>query len=409
MRGRQHGPIPSVVPHAATAVSAVALAFAVLLPGPAAAQSQLPPPSPARQSPFEVDVIALAARNPFLETDDDAFTAAIALAAKGHTDWQLAPGTNLDADGAVAFRQYSRKYGNFLTGRAALALDHRHNEYLSFLSEASYERVLPTEAQGSSIDSAVDPLSLQDNYQLAQTVTWHGDALSTVSGRLGWTRLDPHGSTLLQSTSALALTLNAKRQIDPLTTLGAVTVMTWSRTGPGSGSGPSSGDDPHAWTAQLTAERRMGHGWRAQIALGATRTSQLNNLGQRQGSGVQFAGNTLLCHEPGHVSACITASVQPVISSYGGIRRETAVGASLNWRLTERGTLTANADYRRSPQSAPAADIDTMRLAARYDYRLNGQVVLFAGPEYYRRTGVGGQTVHSAQFQIGITIGIPHQ
>lgn len=344
---------------------------------------------------------ALAARNPFLVPGEDAFTAAAELAVKAHQDWQLAPGTRLDGAGNLAFRQYSREYGNFVTGRAALALDHRRNEYLSLLSEASFERVLPSEAQGDSIDAAIDPVSLQDNYQLAQTVTWHRDALSTVSGRLGWTRLDPRGSSLLEPTNALALTLNARRQVDRATTLGGVVAMTWSRS--------RSGGDPHAWSAQLTAERKFGPAWRAQVGLGATRTSQLDDLRQRQDSGVHFAGNALVCHEPRRVSACITASIQPVVSSYGGIRRETAVGATLGWRTGERGTLTANADYRRSPQPAPSPDIDTMRLAARYDFLLDGQFALFAGPDYHRRTGIGGRAVDSIQFRIGVTIGIPRQ
>lgn len=392
MKRRRHGPIKGT----ASAI-AIALAITVVLPERGEAQSQLQAQT-RPVTPIEVDMSVFAARDPFLEADN-AVTAGAQLALRGRTDWQLAPGTVLDADGNVAFRQYSRKYGNFVTGRAAMALNHRRNEYLSLLSEASFERLLPAEAIGNSIDSAIDPVHLQDNYALAQTIIWHSDALSTVSGRLGWTRLDPRGSSLLERTSAIDLMINAKRQIDPLTTLGALGTMTWSQS--------RVGGDPHAWSFYLTAERRIVHSWRLQAQVGITRTSQLNILGVRQSGGAQFAGSARLCHEPGRLNACVTASIQPVVSAYSGILRETAYGASLSWRSSERGTLTASANYRRSPQPPPSRAIDTMQLAARYDFRLNRQVSLFAGPEYRRRTGVSGQTVDSTVFLIGVTIGLP--
>ncbi|WP_395397404.1 hypothetical protein WBP07_32525 [Novosphingobium sp. BL-8A] len=383
-----------------TAAIAIALAITMAIPGRAAAQTlDQPQTQPQTHTPIEIDMTIFAGRNPLLVTDDDAVTGGVEVGLRAGKDWQLSPGTKLGAEGNVAFRQYSRRYGNFVTGRAALALDHRHNEYLSFQSEASFERVLPAEATADSIDSAIDPLTLQNNYALRQTVTWNPNALSTISGQLGWRQLDPQGSSLLERTTAVDLSLNARRQIDALTTLGLLGMMTWSRS--------RAGGDPRAWSAYFTAERRIVHAWRLQAQVGVTRTSQLDTLGARQSGGIQFAGNASLCHDPGRISACVTASIQPVVSAYNGIQRETAYGATFSWRSSPRGTLTASADYRRSPQPAPSPAIDTMRIAARYDFRLNQQTTLFAGPEYRRRTNVSGQTVDSTVFRIGVTIGLP--
>ncbi len=373
---------------------AIALAITMALPGRAQAQAQ---PKPIM--PIEIDMSVFAARNPFLEPDDDVVTGGAVVSVRGRTDWQLAPGTDLDADGRVAFRQYTRRYGNFVTGRAALALNHRHNEYLTLLTEASFERLLPTETMVNSIDSAIDPISLEDNYNLSQTITWHSDALTTVNGRLGWSKLDPQGSSLLERTTAINLNVDAKRQIDALTTLGAVGMMTWSRT--------QTGGNPHAWSLLFTADRRIIDSWRLQAQAGISRTSQVDAIGVRRTGGVQFAGNASLCHDPGRFTACLTASIQPIVSAYGGILRETAYGATLSWRTSQRGTLTASADYRRSPQPPPDRAINTTQLAARYDFRLNQQFTLYAGPEYNRRTGLSGQKVDSTVFQIGVTIGLP--
>lgn len=340
-----------------------------------------------------------AGRNPFLVVGDDKFAIGGKIAAQGRTGWTLAPGTRLDANGSIAFQQFSDGYGNFVTGGAALSLDHRRDEYLSLHSEASFERVLPTEAIADSIDSAIDPLNLQDRYSLAQTVTWHSDALTTMSGRLGWTRLDPRGSDLLEKTRAIDANLDASRQIDAYTSIGARANFTWSKS--------QSGGDPHAWSVRLTVERRFDHAWRAEFGAGVTQTSRLDDLGRRGGPGVQFAGNLRLCHEPGRLTACVTASIEPVVSSYGGIRRETALGATLGWRTSARGTISATADYRLSPQPSPDPDIEATSITARYDHRLNGQTSLFGGLEYRQRTDVSGRSVDAAVARLGISIGIP--
>ncbi|TCM20825.1 hypothetical protein EDF56_102488 [Novosphingobium sp. PhB165] len=388
-----------------------AIGLAMLLPQPAFAQAQVSPVTDTApitatgtaQSPphIEFDLSMFGGRNPFLIPGEDAFTVGGEVAARGGAGLDLGPGTRLQADGSVAFRQYSQGYGNFVTGGVALALDHRHNEYLSLHTDASFERILSIEELTDSIDSAIDPLSLQDRTVLGQTVTWHSDALTTVSGRVDWNRLVPHDSLLLDKTSALGATFNAQRQIDSLTTLGAVGVFTWTKS--------KTGGDPNAWSVRATASRRMGHGWRAEVELGIAQTSRLDTFGQRGSGGVQFAGSGQLCHEPGHVSVCINASIEPVVTSFRGIQRESAVGATLNWRTSEYGTITASADYRRTPQLGPNGDINATRLSARYDHRLDSRMSVFGGVEYRRRTGIGGQPADSAVLQIGITLGIPRR
>jgi hypothetical protein len=105
---------------------------------------------------LEFDVNALVSDNPFLTTEKERATGAVELVARPRAELQLDPRTNLDFTGEVGFRQYSRRYGNFVTGRSDLRLRHRRSEYLTINGQASYARDLVSDSLTDSIDFAVD-------------------------------------------------------------------------------------------------------------------------------------------------------------------------------------------------------------------------------------------------------------
>nr|WP_314466476.1 hypothetical protein [uncultured Novosphingobium sp.] len=364
----------------------------------------LPARSAAQNQPrIEVDMSLFAARNPFLLPGDDAVTLGGQIAGKASAEWPLDFRTRIETGGSLAYRQYTREYGNFLTGSAELALVHRRNEYLSLRTELSFERVLPVEAVASSLDSAIDPVSLQDRYEVAQGVTVHTDARTALNARLGWSRIDPRGSLLLTPTDAISLDFGAENRIDAATTLGLGGQITSSRS--------SSGGDPHAWAVQAKAIRRFPRAWNAEIEIGVTRLSRLTPGSGRESGPVQFSGNGSLCHEPGHIRFCASAAVASVVSSFGGIQREVSAATSLDWRSSERGRLIARGEYRRSPQSGGPGgnlpDIEVLSLTSRYEHRLDGQFLLYGGAEFQQRTGLSDIRLNSLTFRTGLLYRIP--
>lgn len=345
-----------------------------------------------------------AARNPFLLPENDTVTPGGQVAVKAGAEWPLDFRTKLETGGGIAYRQYSRKYGHFVTGSADLALIHRRNEYLSLRSEASLERVLPIEAMASSVDSAIDPVSIQLRYDLSQTATVHTSARTTFTGRLGWSRIEPRGSVLLAPTSAVSAEIGAETRIDAVTTLGAVGQGTTSRS--------ATGGDPHAWSILAKAARRLPRAWNATVELGATRVSR-RGLGRRRDIGpVQFSGNASLCQVPGRIRFCASAAVASVVGSFGGIQRETSATMSLDWRTSERGSLIARGAYVRAPRSTASESpelprLELLSLMSRYEHQLDGRFVLYGSAEYRRRVGIGDRPRDSLTFQTGLLYRIP--
>ena len=390
MTALRHGTLPALALHGPAFA-----AIAALLPAVATAQSQ---------PRIEVDMSLFAARNPFLLPEDDTVTPGGQLAVKAGAEWRLDFRTKLETEGAVAYRQYARRYGHFVTGRADVALVHRRNEYLSLRSAASFERVLPIEALASSVDSAIDPVSIQVRHDLSQAATVHTSARTAFTGHLGWSRIDPRGSTLLAPTSAVSAELAAETRIDSVTTLGAVAQVTRSRS--------ATGGDPHAWSILGKAARRLPRAWNAAVELGATRVSRRGTGSRRETGPVQFSGRASLCQEPGRVRFCASAAVASVVGSFGGIQRETSAAMSFDWRSSARGTLAARGSYVRVPRSTglqgfEVPGLELLNLIARYEHRLDERFVLYGGAEYRRRVGIGDTPLDSVTLQTGLLYRIP--
>lgn len=343
---------------------------------------------------IDAEANALASDNPFLLPDGNTQALAAEVIARSDVRWPLGPGTTVDTDLELGLRQYSRRYGHFVLGRGGATLDHRDSEYLSINSTVSYARELPSEALASSIDSAIDPVSVVSTFLSRSVLTWNLDARTSILTGFGLQRIDRDSSILPRATTR-DLSLGFARQVSPLLRVGLDALVTVGKGG--------AGDESRSRAVRLTASRRLDKFWRADLRLGVERLDVVSGLGGRNNR-TQFTGGGSFCYEPTRLSACLTGDVRSGISAIGGLQRELAVGAIVNRQVSEHGTLRGSAEYRRSTLGILDRSVDALRLTSRYEHRLTERLSLTAGADYLRRTGITERSIAGAAFRIGLTL-----
>jgi hypothetical protein len=358
-----------------------------LVPSVAAAQARIE---------LGADASIVASDNPFLIPGGN--TAAIAgqITARPSLTWTIAPATTVQADMAIGLRQYDRRYGNFLLGRAEADIRHRSSEYFSAFGSVSYARELSTETAVNNIDSAIASVGVVTSYAARSTLTWNPNARTSVVGDLAWNRVSRPGSLLVSTANYRDLSINFSRRVSPLTSFGVETELSWGDAG--------TGGQSKAQAARLTATRRLSSDWRGNLKVGVERLDASGGFAPPSSATIQFSGSGEFCYEPQHLVACLTAAVRSGTSGLGGLQREVVFGGSLNRKLSLTSSLAATAEYRRSRLGLLAQPVDMLRLTASYDRRLNRRVSLTAGGDYLRRTGLAGERVSAAVLRVGVTI-----
>lgn len=370
-------------------------AIAILLPAPAAAQ----------EKPYiEVDMTVFTGRNPFLIPGDTEVTSGGEVGLRGEASVGVDYRTALELDGGIAYRRYTRRFGDFVTGHANVGLEHRNSERLSLRTEASYGRYLPLEAAVASIDAAIDPVSLQERYALDQHVNWTPDRLTRVIGRVELTRISPRGSLVLTQTDAATLTMSMERRVAPTTWLGLEGQVTRSEA--------RDGGTARAGSVGVKGGFRFGRNWGLDVTAGLSKTSRGGPDGPREGGSGQFAARASLCYDPRRFRFCLSGAVSPVVTSFDGIRREKALGATFDLQTLPHANFHLEADYRAMPARAvpgtsALADPKVMRVAARYEHQLDNRLTLNVGASYDRRVGLARQPFDSWTVRVGATFRIP--
>lgn len=359
---------------------AVAMISVTLLASPCAAQSRLRLDSDAR---------LILSDNPFLLSGTRRGTAAVEVVARPELNLPLAPTTALDLSAVVAHRQYLRRYGNYLTGRAEAVASHRDSEYLSFDTRVSYARELPADALTDSIDFSVDSRSLRESVSTRSSLSWNPNARTQVTAAGGWERSRYPDSALLSSTEALRFDLGMSRRISATTALGVQANATISE---GAGS-----DDLNAKSLRATIAQRIGTYWQANAQLGLEWT----NAGSSDRPLPSGSGN--FCYTPASFQACLSASLQSEVSGFGGLQREYYIGATANWRLSERSSVSATASYRAAQSGTLDGNANAMRLSGSYERRLTRALALTGSLDYLARKTLTGERHGAMVFQIGIT------
>ncbi len=344
---------------------------------------------------------AFSASNPFLLSEDPGITPGGEIVVRPDLTWPIGPGTTATAEGSLGFRQYSRRYGNFVTGQATGTLQHRRSEYLWLRTDASYERILPTDALADSIDVAIDPVSLRENIQARQTLTWNPNETTSVVGSVAWLRTDAIDSPILIGTSAFDFSIGAEKRVSPLLAVGVRGQVITTRS--------ELGDDPTIKAFRLTATRRLAGTWRAQASVGIDQENRTGLDSVRRETPARLSGSGGICYEPEHMAVCLTAAIRSVISGFGNLQRETSVGATLRRRISENGTLAASADYRRAPLPGVPGRAEVLQLSTDYEHRVSRRFSLRSGVDYLRRNLLAGDRAGSVVVHVGLTLREPRR
>lgn len=342
---------------------------------------------------FDADVFA--SDNPFLLPGEDLGSAAVDVAARPYVDWDLDHRTQLAFTGEVGFRQYQRRYGNFVTGFADLELEHRRNEYLTFGGRARYDRSLVADPLSDSLDFAFDSSGIHEDLEVRPTVRWNPNARVTVNADMGWRNLRYPDSTLLQPTKAYDVGISASKRISSRTSLGAQGRLTFSRTNHGS--------DTSARSFNLIATRRFSDNWYGDVQVGAEWTTLNAPLSPDQDNRGRFNGGFSLCHEPRRTVLCVTGSVRSDVSGFGGLQREKTIGATASHRITERGSLTAELDAREANVPGVIDSAHILRASGGYEHRFDQNIYFTSSATYMQRQLVD-QQVDAVLFQVGLSV-----
>jgi len=344
---------------------------------------------------LEADASVFMSDNPFLIPGENKLTGAAEFVVRPEVVWPLGPSTTLNANGAIGYRQYHRRYGNFLTGRMNASLHHRRNEYLSVDGSVSYARELPPDALTDSIDAAIDSLSIRESYTARGSLTWNPNARLSVVGEAGWQKTRYPRSTLLATTNIRDVAVEVSKRVSPLMTVGVRGDLTESDS--------AFGADTSTRTLRLTAARRLAAAWRANIEAGLEWARPNRGPGQARGVGAQFSGSARLCYEPPHTVACISATIRSEATGLGELGREKTFDLTVTRRLSEHGTLTASAEYRSARFTLLDARSDVLRCSTAYDHRLSNRFSVGGRVDYLRRTRPTGERIDATIFWIGVT------
>lgn len=343
----------------------------------------------------EGDAITFASDNPFLLPGDGRASGAIDVAARPYVDWDLDPRTRLEVTSELGFRQYFQHYGNFFTGFGDVELRHRHNEFLTVAAHANYSRDLIADILTDSIDLAFDRGRVRESGDARATVTWNPNANLTITGDGGWQHYRYPGSLLLQTTDAFDVGASASKRISTRTSVGVDGRFTSSH--------PVDSEDTSVATLGLTAEHRFSEKWRGNVRLGVEWPHTNAILGRDADDRTRLNGDIRLCYEPQFTTACLTGSIGSEVSGLGGLQREFTVGGTVRSRISERGTITAEAAMRKAETPGPEIAARVMRAGAGYEHRLNRRLFLITGASYLERR-IEGAKVGAFIIQFGISI-----
>lgn len=345
---------------------------------------------------LEFDANVLVSDNPFLTTEKERATGAVELVARPRAELNLDPRTNLDFTGEVGVRQYSRRYGNFVTGRSDLQVRHRRNEHLTVTGRAIYARDLISDSLTDSIDFAVDTRSIRESVDARTSVAWSPNAITTIVGDGGWRRLRYPGSTLLDTTKAFDFGIAASRRLDEKLTVGVQAHRTLSNV--------LGGEDTSVTSLNATAVRRFSAYWYGGTQLGIEWSKLYAPVSLARESRARFNGAAHLCYEPAQTTACIRTAIGSEVSGLGGLQREFSVGADIRHRISEFGTVSAEADYRRARLPGYDAAARVFASSIRYEHRVRRNVYLTPSLAYLQRNRRAGEKADAFIFQIGLSI-----
>lgn len=322
---------------------------------------------------IEGEARVIASDNPFVLPGGDNGAIAGEVVVRPDVRWTLGPGTTARLNGALAFRQYSRRYGDFLTARAEAAVSHRDSEYLTVESNAVYSRDLPADALTEAIDFAIDSRSVRERLAWRGSLAWSPDARTTLTGAIGWERLRYPRSTWLAPANAWHLDVSGMRRISPRTWVGLrgsatrTDILGVARL------------DAHSVYATVT--HRIGEVLDGNLDVGV----EWSGYDRPGNSRARIAGRASLCYRPDPLDLCLTASRQSEVSGFGGLQQELAAGITVRRRVGTRGRINALAEYRRADLGLLDTSTSARRFGVGYRHRLTERLSLTGEVDHLAR------------------------
>jgi hypothetical protein len=165
--------------------------------------------------------------------------------------------------------------------------------------------------------------------------------------------------------------------------------------------------DTSVYSVRGSFSTAFGPRWTANGALGVS----FVDSSRGSGTSASLSGNLNLCRNSERSNLCATVSRAVVPSGVAGTRTETAVGGNYTYRLSERETLFANANYVKngSNQLFIGGQNEYLRASGGYRRTLTERVRLVVSARY--REYFGGTVDRASDYagQAGVSIALGDQ
>lgn len=365
------------------------LAGAFLVPGLVVSAAAIAQPVPR----IEAELRTLASANPLLLPGSDRGAAFVEATARPGVTFTTPTGSKFDLAAEISNRQYSRRYGNFVTGSVDAIADYRDSEYFSIGASAGFARDLAADLLTSSVESAADPISIRTSYLGRASVTWHPDQYTWILPEISAEKYSFTRTTLLGDTRAVTASLGYRRRTSERTTVGIRAGSIFSNTARLS--------DTNTQLVYATISQRLNPHWRANGELGVERNSarieDLLGIRVDQPARALLSGRAELCREaPGPV-ICVAGSLNSEVSGLGGLQRRAAGTATYRTALSERTSIDLSAEYQRTVmQGSVFPAFDAIRAVATIERSVRRDLTLGATLQYLRRRLVDGSRIGAA-------------
>lgn len=326
------------------------------------------------------------ASNPLLVAGPDVSALAAQLSVEPGVTITNATGSSLVLDGVLTARAYSRRYGNFLFGRARAEAVLRRDERLSVRAAANFQRDLSADILTDAVDAGAEPRSTRNILQGSLSATWRPDARMTITPLLRVESARFTNSIALADSDLRGAELRIARRMSARTSIGVAALGNVSEIG-------ATGRFA-TLTLLGTVDHRFSPVLRAVAEIGVERNR--DRVAGR--TATRFSGSARLCADSTRTHGCLTAAVASDASSVGALQRRYTLGVSVRHAIGPQLEMSAAADYQRAASSGTGATPTFSAAALRggIDWRLRRDITLGGEIEYRTRDQRGGGRIDGA-------------
>jgi hypothetical protein len=276
----------------------------------------------------------------------------------------------------ASFSKFSRQYRDAVDLTAQVGYDNRVTSQLSVRAGIALTSSIGGQYNSVPVFGAIPPgqtvppiiditvVGLQDRTTQAQAsagLTYNIDTKNSISLGYDGTILRYPSAVNRDEYSSVGQNVSYSRVINSRVTMGAsvgVTRVNYFGTRVG---------DAVIISPSINGNLRLSQQWTLSAGVGVS-NSRVNLFTGRLSS-TNFSGNLNACRTDSRSNFCLNAGRSSGASSFDGVRVTTTAGASMNYQLSARDTISASGGYSRS--TAPR----TIFGGATYDY-LSGQTSL---------------------------------